>query len=159
MLTTLNPRQSAFLIAAVLLAVIVGAWVFEWAGYAPCDLCLKQRWGYYAGIPLALALAALNPSWIRPGLALLLLILIGNAIFGIYHAGVEWKWWDGPTTCGTGSLSGGLPDLSKPAVLCNEAAIRILGLSLAGWNAVISGGLATIAYAALRRYGSSSVSQ
>jgi disulfide bond formation protein DsbB len=159
MLTTLNPRQSAFLIAAVLLAVIVGAWIFEWAGYAPCDLCLKQRWGYYAGVPLALVLAVFNPSWMKWGLGLLLLILVGNAVFGVYHSGVEWKWWEGPTTCGAGNLSGGLPDLTKPAVLCNEAAIRILGLSLAGWNAVISAGLAAIAFAGLRRYGSSSVSQ
>jgi disulfide bond formation protein DsbB len=159
MLTTLTPRQSAFLIAAVLLAVIVGAWIFEWAGYAPCDLCLKQRWGYYTGIPLALVLAWLNPSWMKWGLGLLLLILIGNAIFGVYHSGVEWKWWEGPTTCGGGNLTGGLPDLTKPAVLCNEAAIRILGLSLAGWNAVISAGLAAIAFSGLRHYGSSSVSQ
>lgn len=151
MLNTLTPRQGAYLIAAVLFAVIAGAWIFQFAGYEPCDLCYKQRWGYYAGVPLALLLAVLNPPWMRWGLLLLLLILIGNMVFGIYHSGVEWKWWEGPTTCGAGGLSGGLPDLSKPAVLCNEAALRILGLSLAGWNAVVSAGLALVAFAAFRK--------
>jgi disulfide bond formation protein DsbB len=151
MLNSLNPRQSVYLIAAVLLAVIVGAWIFQWAGYEPCDLCYKQRWGYYLGIPVALLLGLINPSWMKWGILLLLLILIGNAIFGIYHSGVEWKWWEGPATCGAGGLSDGLPDLTKPGVLCTEAAIRILGLSLAGWNAVISAALAVIAFAAYRK--------
>jgi disulfide bond formation protein DsbB len=151
MLNTLTPRLSAALIAVVLVVVIAGAFIFEWAGYAPCDLCLMQRWAYYAGIPLATALAALNPPWIKWGLILLLALMIGNAIFGVYHAGVEWKFWEGPSTCGSGTVTGGLPNLSKPAVLCNEAALRILGLSLAGWNAVISAGLAVIAFTALRK--------
>ncbi len=151
MLNTLNPRQTAYFIAAVLFAVLAGAWIFQWAGYEPCDLCYKQRWGYYAGVPLALLLGLMNPPWIKWGLLLLFLILIGNMIFGIFHSGVEWKWWDGPSTCGAGGLSTGLPDLTKPAVLCNEAAIRILGLSLAGWNAVISAGLAVVVFRGLRK--------
>lgn len=164
MLTTLNPRQIAFLIATVLFATIAGAWIFEWAGYAPCDLCLKQRWGYYAGIPLALLFAVAGPRWLRPGLYILALILAANAVFGVFHAGVEWKWWEGPSTCAGGNFSGGLPDLTKPVVPCNEAALRIFGLSLAGWNAVISAALAVLAFWGARKtqaqgYGSSSVSQ
>ncbi len=151
MLNTLNPRQTAYVIAAVLFAVLAGAWIFQWAGYEPCDLCYKQRWGYYAGVPLALLLAILNPSWIKWGLLILLLILIANMIFGIFHSGVEWKWWNGPSTCGAGGLSTGLPNLSMPGVLCTEAALRILGLSLAGWNAVISAGLAVVAFAGFRK--------
>jgi disulfide bond formation protein DsbB len=145
MLNTLTAKQTAFIIAAVLFATIAGAWIFQFMGYEPCDLCYKQRWGYYAGIPLALATGIAGPRALKPGLYLLALILAANAIFGVYHSGVEWKWWEGPTTCGAGGLSGGLPDLSKPAVLCNEAAIRILGLSLAGWNAVISAALCVLA--------------
>jgi disulfide bond formation protein DsbB len=82
-------------------------------------------------------------------------------VFGIYHSGVEWKWWPGPATCtAQAGFTGGLPDLSKPAVLCDTPAIRIFGLSLAGWNAVISLGLALVAFAGWRRaQGSSSVSQ
>jgi disulfide bond formation protein DsbB len=151
MLNTLTAKHTAYVIAAVLFATIAGAWAFEWMGYAPCDLCLKQRWGYYAGIPLALIAALAGPRGLKPGLYLLALILAANAIFGAYHAGVEWKWWEGPSTCGGGSFSGGLPDLSKKAVLCNEAALRIFGLSLAGWNAVISATLAALAVSGIRK--------
>lgn len=161
MLNALTARQTAYLIAGVLFATIAGAWIFQFLGYEPCELCYKQRWGYYIGIPLALAAGLAGPRALKPGLYLLTLILAANAIFGVYHAGVEWKWWEGPATCGGGALSSGLPDLSKPAVLCNEAAIRIFGLSLAGWNAVISAALAALAVSGIRKtdQGSSSVSQ
>ncbi len=146
MLNELSPHRSAAFIAVVMLATILGAWIFEYAGYLPCDLCLKQRWAYYAVVPLTLLLAVLNPSWIRMGLWLALLILLASMVFGIYHSGVEWKWWPGPGTCGAGAMSGGLPDLTKPVVKCDEPAIRILGLSLAGWNAIISAAMAYIAF-------------
>lgn len=164
MLTQLSPQRAALLIFLVALATIAGAWVFEYYGYAPCELCLKQRWAYYAGVPLALVVALLaprNPGLARTGLTLLALLWFASMAFGIYHSGVEWKWWPGPATCtAQAGFTGGLPDLSKPAVLCDTPALRILGLSLAGWNAVISLGLALIALAGLRRaQGSSSVSQ
>jgi disulfide bond formation protein DsbB len=165
MLNTLTPQRAALLILLVAFATIAGAWVFEYFGYAPCELCLKQRWAYYAGVPLAFAvtlLAPRNPGLARAGLAVLAVLWLGSMVFGIYHSGVEWKWWPGPATCtAQAGFSGGLPDLSKPAVLCDTPAIRILGLSLAGWNAVISLGLALVALAGLRRrpQGSSSVSQ
>ncbi len=163
MLNTITPQRAALLIFAVALATIVGAWIFEYFGYAPCELCLKQRWAYYTGVPLALIVALLaprNPGLARNGLALLALLWFGSMVFGIYHSGVEWKWWPGPTTCtAQGGFSGGLPDLSKPAVLCDTPAIRIFGLSLAGWNAVVSLGLAILATAGFRSQGSSSVSQ
>jgi len=163
MLTTLTAQRAAFLIFAVALVTILGAWVFEYAGFAPCELCLLQRWAYYAGVPLALAVALAapaSPGLARAGLVLLAVLWLGSMAFGIYHAGVEWKFWPGPSTCtGTVGLSGGLPDLSRPVVLCDSPAIRILGLSLAGWNAVISLALALVALAGLRAQGSSSVSQ
>jgi disulfide bond formation protein DsbB len=150
MLKVASPSQAAWIVFAVMLATIFGAWIFEFAGYLPCDLCLKQRWAYYAVVPLAGLLAVLKPSWIRPGLILVLLILIASAIFGVYHAGVEWKFWEGPSTCGAGELTGLLPDLNAPIVKCDDAAIRILGLSLAGWNAIISGAMAYVAWTGLR---------
>lgn len=163
MLMSLNPHRAALLIFAVALATIVGAWIFEYFGYAPCELCLMQRWAYYAGIPLALATALAapaSPGLARTGLGLLALLWIGSMVFGIYHSGVEWKWWLGPSTCGSqAGFAGGLPDLSNPVILCDTPAIRILGLSLAGWNAVISLALALVALAGLRSQGSSSVSQ
>jgi len=164
MLNSLTPQRAAALIFAAAFATIAGAWIFEYFGYAPCELCLKQRWAYYAGVPLALAVALIaprNPGLARAGLGLLAILWAGSMIFGIYHSGVEWTWWPGPTTCTAqaGFTGTGLPDLSKPVVLCDKPAIRIVGLSLAGWNAVISLGLALMALAGLRVQGSSSVSQ
>jgi disulfide bond formation protein DsbB len=152
MLNNFNRYQVALFIAAALFAVIVGAWIFEYAGYAPCELCLKQRWAYYIGVPFALLLGMLKPGWIKPGLYVLALLLVANSIFGIYHSGVEWKFWAGPTTCTGGAVAtDGLPDLGKPAVMCDQPAIRILGLSLAGWNAIICAALAAIAFRAARK--------
>ena len=164
MLNSLTPQRAALLILLVAFATIAGAWIFEYYGYLPCELCLKQRWAYYAGVPLALIVALVaprNPGLARAGLALLTVLWLGSMLFGIYHSGVEWKWWPGPSTCtAQAGFSGGLPDLTKPAVMCDEPALRIFGLSLAGWNAVISLGLALVAFAGLRRVqGSSSVSQ
>ncbi|MEI7598635.1 MAG: disulfide bond formation protein B [Aestuariivirga sp.] len=164
MLNSRTPQRAALLIFLVAFATIAGAWIFEYYGYAPCELCLKQRWAYYTGVPLALIVSLIaprQPGLAKAGLAVLTVLWLGSMVFGIYHSGVEWKWWPGPATCtAQAGFTGGLPDLSKPAVLCDTPAIRIFGLSLAGWNAVISLGLALVALAGLRRaQGSSSVSQ
>ncbi len=141
----LTSQKTASFISLVLLAIILGAFAFEYAGYPPCELCLMQRWAYYVGVPFAGFMALGNPRWIRTGLLALALMLAANAIFGVYHSGVEWKLWEGPTACSGGAISDGLPDLTKPGVMCNEAAIRILGLSLAGWNAIVCAVLALVA--------------
>ena len=161
MLNTLSQRQAMMLVFLITLATILGAWVFEYAGYAPCELCLMQRYAYYAAVPLSLLfllLSQTNPKFLRGGLILLALIMLGSCIFGIYHSGVEWKLWAGPTTCtGGGDFKLGLPDLTKMAVMCDQPAIRILGLSLAGWNAVVSAFVSALAFG--KAYGSSSASQ
>ena len=161
MLNSLTQRQAVGLVFLITLATILGAWGFEYAGYAPCELCLKQRFAYYAAVPLSLIFylaAAGNPKLMRSGLILLGLIMLASCVFGIYHSGVEWKFWQGPTTCtGGGAFKSGLPDLTKKAVMCDQPAIRILGLSLAGWNAIVSGITSYIALA--KAYGSSSASQ
>jgi len=118
MLTSLTPRHALLLLLVVSIATIAGAWIFEAAGYLPCELCLMQRWAYYAAIPLTAVLLVAAPLQ-RAGLYLLALLWIGSMIFGIFHSGVEWKWWAGPTACtGSGGLSTGLPDLSSTARLC-----------------------------------------
>jgi len=153
MLKHLSPRKTAMMIGLLALTTIIGAWIFEHYGYAPCELCLQQRWSYYGGVPFAFILAAWNPPWLRTGLIVMALLWLASGIFGVYHSGVEWGWWQGPTACSGGGELGfgeGLPDLTKTAVKCNEAAIRILGLSLAGWNAVISFMLAGLAARASR---------
>jgi disulfide bond formation protein DsbB len=135
---------------ALAAATIAGAWAFQLAfGFVPCKLCLEQRIPYYVGVPLAFAslVAALMGARRASGLLLLLagLAFVVNAYLGLYHAGVEWKWWEGPADCGVG---GAAPVTSTADLLnqlkgirivsCTEAAWRFLGLSFAGWNMVIS---------------------
>jgi disulfide bond formation protein DsbB len=156
-----NPLHAALGLLLIAFATIAGAWVFEWAGYAPCELCLMQRWAYYVGVPLAALvaiLAARGPRALaRAGLALLGLVFVGSALFGAYHAGVEWGFWPGPTGC-TGALTraDSMADFLKQlettkVVRCDAVAIRILGLSLAGWNAVISAAMAALAFLGARK--------
>jgi disulfide bond formation protein DsbB len=150
MLEALTAQKSISLILAVSAATIAGAFAFQFAGYDPCHLCLMERWAYYAAIALSLVLL-ITKSGMKQGLYFLALIMLASTIFGIYHAGVEWKWWPGPSACTGGAALGGLPDLTKPVIMCDEAAFRIFGLSLAGWNAVISFLLAAVALRAARR--------
>jgi disulfide bond formation protein DsbB len=147
-----NARATALVIFLALFATIAGAWIFEWAGYAPCPLCLQQRWAYYAGIPFAALIWLLlpaNSAMGRIGLGVLGVLLAASAVFGAYHAGVEWKFWPGPGTCS--GAEGGLPTLNNERVTgCDEAALRIFGISLAGWNALITGALAVMAFVSLK---------
>jgi disulfide bond formation protein DsbB len=129
-------------------AAIIGALGFEHlGGYAPCPLCLMQRYAYYAAIP-ALFLALLFSSSGARGAAATLFFLVAlafvvNAGIGIYHAGAEWKFWAGPDSCAGGSgvttdATSLLKDLTTVKVVrCDEASWRMLGLSFAGWSAVI----------------------
>jgi len=160
MLNAISQRQAVLIVFGVTLATILGAWGFEYAGYLPCELCLKQRIAYYIAIPLSLVIwlvAGKSPALLKQGLVILGLIMLASCIFGIYHSGVEWKFWAGPQTCTGGGFGGGLPDLTKHAAMCDQAAIRIFGLSLAGWNAVISAALSWLSLS--KAYGSSSASQ
>ena len=147
---------AALLVAAAGTGTILGALFFQYVvGLAPCPLCLEQRLFYYVAIPLALvtALAAWceAPRWlIATGLAIVALIMLGGAALALYHAGVEWKWWEGPQDC-SGPLnplgSRGLLDQLQDIriVRCDEAPWRFLGLSLAGYNVLISLALALVA--------------
>jgi disulfide bond formation protein DsbB len=152
---SLTPFRSALAIFLIAAGSIVGAWIFQALGYAPCDLCLKERIPYYAGIALgglAALLAARGQTSLLPAaFAGLALIFVASAIFGVYHAGVEWGFWRGPQDC-TGpldhaaSVADFLTQLQHVKVVrCDAVAIRIFGLSLAGWNAVISAGLVGLA--------------
>jgi disulfide bond formation protein DsbB len=119
-------------------------------------MCLEQRYAYYFEVPFA-ALVAIAAARGAPrgvvlaGLAILALAALSNVVFGIYHAGVEWKFWQGPTDC-TGPMpafgkGGSLFDqLDKVKVVrCDEVQFRFLGISLAGYNALISALMAVIA--------------
>ena len=150
-----SQRSVAIFIAAVAAAVLAGAWIFQAFGYQPCELCLTQRYAYYGGVPLAAAVAYAAGGRARSvafaGFVGLALIFAANCVLGIYHSGVEWRWWAGPTGC-TGIIAGApnVADFVKElqhakVVACDEVQLRILGLSLAGWNALISAGLALVA--------------
>lgn len=145
----------AVAILAAILATLAAAFGFQAAGYAPCEICLKERLPYYAG--MGLAVATLFSAWAGPrgltrlGFAALACLFLFSAGFGVYHAGVEWHVWAGPTEC-SGALTRApttadfLHQLQTVNVVrCDAVAIRILGLSLAGWNAIVS---AVIALAA-----------
>jgi disulfide bond formation protein DsbB len=137
-------------------ATILGAWFFQYVlGYMPCPLCLEQRYAYYFGIPLAvLVVLGESVGSSRKVLLLALFAIAAGMVWNIglsaFHAGVEWKWWPGPRDCsgpleslGAGNL---LRDLQSIHVArCDEAAWRFLGLSLAGYDVLISAALAAIA--------------
>lgn len=152
--------QIALLILVIAAATLGGAWIFQAFGYAPCELCLKQRIPYYIGIPLAAitsyAAFRRQHTMLLPDFIGLALLFGFSMLFGIYHSGVEWGFWQGPSDC-TGSLTqaGSVDDFLKQlqtvkVVRCDAVAIRILGLSLAGWNAVISAALTALAIMGLR---------
>src|ERR1700730_16775367 len=102
---------AAFIVAAGGTATILGAYYFQYVlGMAPCELCLKERIPYYVSIPLALvvAIAALRGAprkAVRAGLAVIVVAMLIVAGMSIYHAGVEWKFWPGPTDC-SGPVTG-----------------------------------------------------
>jgi disulfide bond formation protein DsbB len=148
---------AALAITAVAVATLAGAWFFQLVlDIRPCPLCLEQRYVYYLAIPLG-ALTALAAGGDAPravllgGLAILGLAALGNAVLGTYHAGVEWGFWQGPTDCSgpignLGSAGSLLQRLDTVKVIrCDEVQWRFLGLSLAGYNVLISLAMAAIA--------------
>jgi len=155
---------AALAIFALSLGTLLGAWYFQYVlGYPPCPLCLQQRIPYYMVIPLSLVLTGAArweaPRWLlAAGLAVILIAALCSTAFGAYHAGIEWRFWPGPTDC-TGPLAdlntgGSLLDQlnSVRVVRCDQAAWRFVGISLAGYNALISLAMAAIAgYALLAR--------
>ena len=154
---------AALAVAVVAAATLAGAWFFQLVlEILPCPLCLEQRYAYYLAVPLGLLVAIAAARGVpRPllvaGLALLAAAALANAVLGGYHAGVEWGFWQGPTDC-----SGPIVDLSKAGgllarldsvkvVRCDEVQWRFLGLSLAGYNILISLLMAAVAgWGALR---------
>jgi disulfide bond formation protein DsbB len=125
-------------------------------GLYPCPLCFEQRNAFYVGVPLA-GMLWLGASYgasrkvMVAGFVVIAAAMLWNAGLGAYHAGIEWKWWAGPQDC-SGPLGnfGTTQDLMKQLgnislVRCDEAAWRFLGLSLAGWNVLVSLGLACVA--------------
>jgi disulfide bond formation protein DsbB len=147
---------ASLVVLAMGLAAIGGAWIFEIViDLVPCPLCLQQRWAYYAGLPLALIALMLLFNGTGRGVARGLLAVVAvmfllNAGLGVYHSGIEWHWWPGPTGCATGAGSpldaaGLAARMARTRVVaCDEAAWRFLGLSLAGYNVLVSLGIVAL---------------
>ena len=148
---------AALAIMAIAAATLAGAWFFQLVlDIRPCPLCLEQRYAYYLAIPLGAltALAAakdLSRAAVLGGLVVLALAALGNAGLGAYHAGVEWHFFKGPSDC-----TGPIGDLGSAGTLlqrldtvkvirCDEVQWRFLGLSLAGYNVLVSLFLACVA--------------
>ena len=145
--TSLGYRLGA---AALLIAiaVILAALAFEHiGGYQPCPLCLTERYAYYVSIPVLfialIAVAGGHSNWAASGFSLVALAFLINAGLAGYHAGAEWGFWPGPSTCSGSAqpLGGGnlLKDLATVRVArCDQATWWFLGLSFAAWNVVVS---------------------
>jgi disulfide bond formation protein DsbB len=161
-----DPAAAAALaVALIAAATLLGAWFFQFVlKYPPCPLCLDQRLAYYVTIPLGVLLFVMArvgapAPLVRVGLLVVLVASLANAVLATYHAGIEWHWWAGPTDCsgplnelgGGGGLLGQIQDIH--VVRCDQAAWRFLGLSLAGYNVLISLALAAIALWGLRAAG------
>ncbi len=153
-----DPVTSAAGIAFVVgLATIGGFFFFEYVlRYPPCPLCLDQRMAYYVGVPLAALLwlgaghgAARKVLFL--GFLVIAALMIWNTGLSVFHAGVEWKFWPGPADCSgpinnfgsAGSLLKSLQSIH--IVRCDEAAWRLFGISLAGYDVLVSLFLAAVA--------------
>jgi disulfide bond formation protein DsbB len=167
-----DPLLAAAAVVAVIgLLTICGFFYFQYVlGYPPCPLCLEQRDAFYVSVPLA-ALLWLGANHdasskvMTAGFAVITLAMLWNTGLSAYHAGVEWKFWPGPADCSGpinnfGSATNMLKQLENIRIVrCDEAAWRFLGISLAGYDVVISLFLAAVAAwgfkASLARHGRS----
>jgi disulfide bond formation protein DsbB len=140
-------------------ALIFGALGFQYLAHLPpCEMCMWQRYPHIAAGLVGIGGFLLSrvkafPDSAAPGIAILTALLIAlSGVIGVYHAGVEWHFWPGPQSC-TGSAfhASGALDLNAPVVMCDHAAWRLFGLSLAGYNAVLSFALAAAGLAFVAR--------
>ncbi|WP_118137890.1 disulfide bond formation protein B [Oceanicella sp. SM1341] len=123
-------------------ALLGGALAFQHiGGLAPCEMCIWQRWPH--GIAIALGLLVIWTGWRRLALLAAVVLAVSTGL-GLFHAGVEQGWWQGPLACTSSGVDGMSTDdlmaqiMSAPMVRCDEIAWQFLGLSMAAWNAVFS---------------------
>ena len=140
-------RLLALLVPAALLAGALGSQYI--GGLFPCEMCHWQRWGHYAALGFALFALLLHrhPAASRLLVWLALLGIVGSGSIGVYHAGVEAGFLPGLTQCTASGVTGSYEDmlndiLSRPAIRCDEVQWSFLGISMAGWNAILSFGFA-----------------
>jgi disulfide bond formation protein DsbB len=142
-------RTLAILVPAALLAGALGSQYL--GGLYPCEMCHWQRWGHYAALGLALLALLLrgSPSSSRALVWLALAGIIASGLIGVYHAGVEAGVFEGITRCSADAVLGSTEDMlrdimSRPAIRCDQVQWSFLGVSMAGWNAILSLGFAAV---------------
>ena len=154
----------ARLIALVAPALLLGGALASQyvGGLHPCEMCYWQRWPHEAAIALAILAYGLSgqPRWSRALVILAALAIAVSGAIGVFHAGVEYKWWEGVTTCSRGPSAATGADLLKqimaaPIIRCDQPQWTLGGISLAGFNAIFSFAAAIAIWAlSLRRKGS-----
>jgi disulfide bond formation protein DsbB len=126
-------------------ALLGGALGFQYlGGLQPCEMCHWQRWALLA--TLALALIGWASGHARLWLALAALAMLGGAGIAVFHVGVEQHWWPGITACAAPVIAGSTADvmgqiMAQPLVRCDAIAWSLFGISMAGWNALVSGAI------------------
>jgi len=162
----LTVQRWPFLAALASALILGGAYIFQYGfGYDPCALCYDQRHIHQAVIVAGLIGGlALTQKPVQPYAMWICLIIaaifVYSAGFAFWHAGIEYNWWEGPSTCTAGAnvdvnsddLLAMLDGTGGPVVLCDEAAWKLFGISMAGYNALMSAGLALVsAYVGIKR--------
>lgn len=129
-------------------ALLLGAlWSQYLGGLHPCEMCLWQRWPHLAAVALAILAFFVRPPLRTVLIALAAIAVLGSGAIGAFHAGVEYGWWDGHTSCTTTAGTVSLEELMRaPLIRCDRAQWTLFGVSLAGYNAIASfvGGLAIL---------------
>lgn len=145
-----SARNLGILAGAGSAALLGGALIFQALGYAPCTMCIWQRYPHVIAIGAGVAVFFLGPRRLLLGLGAI--AALATSALGAFHTGVERGWWEGPTACsGDGgslaTLSGSdllSFDNVEPVVLCTEVVWQLFGLSMASWNALASAGLVAL---------------
>lgn len=156
----MTPTSLARALALLVPAALLGGAYFSqyYGGLAPCEMCWWQRYPHMAAIPLALIgiMLARSPGASRFATALAAIAIGVSGVIGLFHAGVEYGWWEGLTACST-SAGGGSPAdmlnsiMAAPITRCDVAPWSLFGVSLAGYNGVISTGAAIVILALIAR--------
>ena len=148
--------KQARLLALLVPAALLGGALFSQyvGGLYPCEMCYWQRWPHGAAILLAMIamISPLNAARTRLTVLLAAFLIAVSGAIGVFHAGVEYGWWEGLTRCTAVGASSLQDILNVPLIRCDQAQWAWLGVSLAGWNAILSlGGAALVALLATRK--------